>query len=131
MRSLIVEDDFTSRTILLSFLQKHGETHVAANGKEAVDAFRSALDENRPYDLICLDIMMPILDGKDVLRIMRDSEARRGIQPGEGVKILMTTGVSDPATIIGSFREQCDGYLVKPLDLGKLAEQIRAMNAGN
>ncbi len=63
MKSLIVEDDFSSRLILLELLKSSGPTHVAVNGKEAVDAVRKGLEENEPFDLICLDIMMPEMDG--------------------------------------------------------------------
>jgi two-component system chemotaxis response regulator CheY len=42
MRTLIVEDDFTSRLLLQSFLSEYGECHIAVNGREAVAAFRTA-----------------------------------------------------------------------------------------
>ena len=51
-----------------------GETHLAADGEEAIEAFRLAMDENEPYDLICLDIMMPKIDGHQVLAEIRKIE---------------------------------------------------------
>ena len=59
MRTLIVEDDFTSRLLLQTILAKYGECHIAINGKEAVDAFRLSKQNRNSYDLICMDIMMP------------------------------------------------------------------------
>lgn len=63
MKILIVEDDFYSRKILKKFLTAYGEVDIAINGEEAVAAFKLAWEENQPYDLITLDIMMPIMDG--------------------------------------------------------------------
>jgi CheY-like chemotaxis protein len=71
LRVLLVEDDFASRLLLQTFLSRYGECHVAVNGREAVDAFRSALDRGESYDLICMDIMMPEMDGREAARQVR------------------------------------------------------------
>ena len=63
MKILIAEDDFASRKFMLRFLSKFGECDVTVDGMEAVDAFLMALDCDEGYDLVCLDIMMPELDG--------------------------------------------------------------------
>jgi two-component system chemotaxis response regulator CheY len=125
MRTLIAEDDFTSRLMLQKLLAPYGESHVAINGKEALDAFRAAKQKRRPYDLVCLDIMMPEMDGQSVLREIRTIEAGAGIRPGRGAKVLMTTALKDPKNVMTAFRELCDGYLVKPLDKAKLLKCLR------
>ena len=48
---------------MASFLSKYGECDITVDGMEAVDAFMMALEDKEPYDLICLDIMMPVMDG--------------------------------------------------------------------
>ena len=63
MKALVVEDDFTSRLIMQEMLLGYGSVHIAVNGREALDAFMVAFEKGAPYDLICLDIMMPELDG--------------------------------------------------------------------
>ena len=63
MRILIAEDDFASRKVILKFLSEYGECDVTVDGMEAIDAFMMALEDGDPYDLICLDVMMPIMDG--------------------------------------------------------------------
>ncbi len=70
MKCLIVEDDFTARKLLLACLSKHAECDVAVNGKEAIQAFYTAIKE-KPYDLLCLDIYMPEMDGQEALRVIR------------------------------------------------------------
>ena len=65
IKTLIVEDDFACRKALQIFLSEYGNCFIAVNGCEAVEAVRQALDEDQPYDLICLDIMMPEMDGHE------------------------------------------------------------------
>jgi two-component system chemotaxis response regulator CheY len=125
MRALIVEDDFTSRVLLQELLRGYGAVHVAVNGREAVDAVRSALESSEPYDLICLDIMMPESDGQTALREIRSIEDQGGIQGLARSKIVMTTALRDKDNVGTAFREQCDGYLVKPIHKERLVSQLR------
>ncbi|MFZ3210108.1 MAG: response regulator [Terriglobales bacterium] len=126
MKTLIVEDDFTSRLLLQTLLSPYGECHIAVNGREAVDAFRVAHDSGRSYDLICMDIMMPEMDGQAALKQIRALEEAAGVLPHAGVKIIMTTAVSDTKTVFASYEGLCDGYLFKPLDTGKLAQYLQS-----
>ncbi|HEX7501078.1 MAG TPA: response regulator, partial [Polyangia bacterium] len=77
MRILIVEDDMTSRILLRKMLEPFGSCDMAVNGKEAVEAFRQAQEADEPYALVCLDIMMPELDGQEALQAMRAQEDAR------------------------------------------------------
>jgi len=129
LRVLLVEDDFASRLILQTFLSRYGECHIAVNGREAVDAFRLALDSGQSYDLICMDIMMPEMDGREAVRQIRAIEEARGILSTYGSKIVMTTAVDDVREVIRCFRELCDAYLMKPIDLGKLLGYMRTFFA--
>jgi len=127
MKTLIVEDDFTSRILLQELLRSYGPTHVAVNGKEAVNAFTTAVKASEPYDFICLDIMMPEMDGQQVLKEIRRLELAAGIQVADGVKILMTTALADGKNVMSAFRGACDGYLVKPIDKQKLINEIKRL----
>jgi len=120
MRALIVEDDATSRRLLALLLDPYGEHDVAVDGEEAIEAVRRALDEGRPYDLICLDIMMPKMDGHEALRRIRVLEGQRDIPVGESVKVIVTTALGDARNVFRAFSEQCEGYLVKPVEKDKL-----------
>jgi two-component system, chemotaxis family, chemotaxis protein CheY len=126
MKTLIVEDDFTSRLVLQTFLSRYGDCHIAVNGWEAVQAFRSALEGGQPYDLICMDIMMPEMDGREAVKQVRALEEARGILSTFGVKIIMTTAVNDVKEVARCFDELCDAYLVKPVDLSALLQQVRS-----
>ena len=76
MRILIAEDDFASRKFMLKFLSKFGECDITVDGMEAVDAYLMALDADTPYDLVCLDIMMPALDGYQALKAILSRRER-------------------------------------------------------
>jgi two-component system chemotaxis response regulator CheY len=128
MKTLIAEDDFTSRLILQEFLKAYGTCHIAVNGDEAVKAARAALDQGEPYDLICLDIMMPEMDGRTALKEIRDDEEERGILSTKGAKIVMTTALNDMENKMGSFHDLCDAYVVKPVKKAKLIEELRALD---
>lgn len=125
MRTLIVEDDFTSRILLQSLLSKYGECHIAVNGKEALAAFRAAQENGQKYDLICMDIMMPEMDGQVAVKEIRDLEAAGGTLSTRGVKIIMTTALDDVKNVVQSFKSLCDAYLFKPIDTGKLLAHLR------
>jgi len=127
MKILIVEDEFTSRALLNVLLSRFGKCEIAVNGNEAVHAFRTALQNNEPYDLICLDIMMPLMNGQDVLREIRIKEAEKNIQGLDSAKIIMVTALSDFNNISKAFREQCDAYLVKPIEREKVIQTIEKL----
>jgi len=124
MKSLIVEDEFTGRLILQKILGQYGEVHIAANGREAAEAVQLALEEKAPYDLITLDVMMPEMNGQEALKAIRDIEGTDRVQPAQGAKIIMTTALGDGKSIMTAFKEQCDGYLVKPLERKKLMKYL-------
>jgi len=126
MKTLIVEDDLTSRRFLETFISRYGECHVAVNGKEAADAFRKAADNGLPFDLICMDIRMPEMGGKEAVKQIRAMEKARGVNPTRGVKIIMTTSLTDMKEIIQSFQELCDAYLFKPIDTAELLSKIKS-----
>lgn len=120
MKSLVVDDDFFSRRILQAILGNYGECHIAVDGKEALFAFERAFVEESPYDVICLDIMMPGMNGQEVLKAIRKIEEKKNIFCSDGVKIIMATALNDGDSIKQAFREQCESYLIKPISKSKL-----------
>ena len=125
MKTLIVEDDFTSRLLLQELLKGYGPSHVAVNGREAVEAVGTALKTGEPYDLICLDIMMPEMDGQEALKQIRQMEERAGHH--RVTKIIMTTALADKDNVVEAARSHCDYFLVKPIEKAKLLEELRKL----
>jgi len=127
MDILIVEDDPVSCTLIKTILSPYGQITTCADGLEAVAVFENALDNNKPYSLACLDIMLPGIDGQDVLKRLRNAENQRGISGLDGVRIIMVTALGDNKSIMRAFNAQCEGYIVKPIRKDKVLFQLQAL----
>ena len=124
---LIIDDDPTCRSLVELYLRPFGQCDLAHDGHEGLAAFRMALDRGQPYDLVCLDIMMPGIDGHDVLDSFRETERQRGILGSDGVKVIMTTALKDSKHCIKAFGEGCESYLTKPLRGQALLKQVELL----
>jgi two-component system chemotaxis response regulator CheY len=127
MKILIAEDDPASRKFLYKFLGAYGECDLTLDGQEALEAVQLAWDEQQPYDLICLDIMMPNLDGYQVLRLVREREKERGISGSQRVKIIMTTALNQTNNVFEAFDAGCEAYAAKPIDTVKFVEVMQKL----
>jgi len=127
MKLLIAEDDLASRRFLSKFLAQYGEVDLVVDGLEALDAYLMAIKEKAPYDLICLDIMMPKVDGVKVLKAIRDFEAKQGVVVEQRVKVIMTTALAETDHVNQAFEIGCEAYAAKPIDTNKLLEVIRKL----
>lgn len=122
MRILIAEDDYVSRRFLLKFLSQFGDCDLTVDGMEAIEVFMMSLDEKRYYDLICLDIMMPEVDGIKALKTIRKLELERNIPIENRTRIIMTTALNATDEIFNSFESGSEAYAVKPIDTDKLRD---------
>ncbi len=107
----------TSRFILRLLLEKQGyETLEAANGQEAIDLFRSS----RP-DIIFMDVMMPVVDGYEATRQIKDESGNRF------VPVIFVTATTDQASLSLCIEAGGDDFMVKPYDDFILRSKIHAM----
>ncbi|MDF2542977.1 MAG: response regulator [Herbinix sp.] len=127
MRILIAEDDLASRTYLFKLLSQIGECDLVVDGMEALDAYLISIKENKPYHLICLDIMMPKVDGVKVLKHIKDFDKHKGISPKKSSKVIMTTALAETALVQTSYELGCDAYISKPIDTKKLLDIVREL----
>ena len=125
MRILLAEDDFVTRKFMTNFLGKYGDCDVAVDGMEAVDAFMMALEEEEPYDLVCLDIMMPVMDGYQALVGIRNLEKERNIPSEKAAKVIMTTALNEEKNVKMAFELGCTVYSGKPIDQDKLEQVLK------
>jgi len=122
MKALVVEDDQVHRLFLEKMLEPFGEIHVAENGREALDSFIQAMVDNEPFNLVCLDIAMPEMDGLETLKQIRKVETQKKDQR---VKVIMTTGHDEGGNVAEAFLSQCDAYLLKPVDRSLLLRNLQ------
>jgi len=128
MRILIVEDEYISRVLLSEMLSVYGTCQLAINGVEAVEILERSFASDEQFDLVCLDIMMPEMDGQEVLCRIREMEKERDIHDMDATKVIMTTALDDSKNIMQAFAKgHCEAYLTKPLDRGKLLQHLKDM----
>ena len=127
MKVLIVDDLFENRKLLQELLLGYGECDLTANGQDGLDLFVSALEEvDGGYDLVLLDIMMPGMDGHEVLHAMRSKEQELGIKKSEETVIFMVTAVRSPRHALDAFfKGGCSDYLEKPISQDILLAKIK------
>lgn len=128
MKILLAEDDFASRKFMDKFLSRYGECDVTVDGEEALDAYMMAMEDNDPYDLICLDVMMPIMDGYQVLQAIRSIEKTKDIPTADAVKIIMTTALNEEKDVKKAFNMDCTAYSGKPINTEKFEVLLKKLN---
>ena len=124
MRFLIIEDQPDVSRLLATLLKPHGECTIVADGKAGVAAVLEALNAGQRFHALFLDIMMPAMNGHEVLEEIRNLEETRKIYPPEALKIIMTTAMDDRENVMKAFRNQADAYLVKPILQKSLLEAM-------
>lgn len=117
MNILIVEDDVFSRKFMLKFLSKYGNCKTAEDGETAVQMYKEAVENRKPYDLICLDIKMPKLDGYETLAQIRSFEEENNFTRQQEVKVIMTSGMDTSTNATKAFELGCVAYTSKPIDI--------------
>ncbi|TCL65312.1 two-component system chemotaxis response regulator CheY [Hydrogenispora ethanolica] len=127
MRILIAEDDYPGRKFLAQFMAAYGDCDQVVDGMEALEAFTLAMEESRPYRLICLDIMMPKVDGVKVLKAIRNFEIQQGILPEKRAKVLMITALAETGHVHQALEIGCDGYVAKPVGIAKLTQILAGL----
>ncbi|MBF0192116.1 MAG: response regulator [Magnetococcales bacterium] len=129
MKILITDDESHNRLLMEKILAPYGNCDLVVNGKEAVEAFEMALLDGDPYDLACLDIMMPEMDGQEALRKIREIEREHNIDETQEAVIFMVTALNTEEQVVQAFfRGGCTDYLAKPVTRDKVVEKMRQYN---
>ncbi len=125
MRILIAEDNADHASIFRQLLSPYGECVVASDGEAAFKEFCDSWERGEPFGLICLDVLMPKMNGHETLRAIRKWEAEMGIGGFEGVRVVMTTALEDDENIEEAIKAGCEGYVFKSAGGKRLLKQLR------
>ena len=126
MNILIADDEFSSRRLLEGILSPLGSCQIVENGRETVEAVRSSLEQGKRFDLICLDIMMPEMNGQEALNEIRKLEKLNGISSQDEAVIIMITAMNSLQTVVDSFEGGgCSAYLTKPVTKKNLLDKLK------
>lgn len=113
-RLLVVEDEKTIRDAVTAYLEKEGYWVTAvADGQAALDAY-----EKRSFDLVVLDLMLPLVSGEDVCRAIRNAS---------DTPIIMLTAKGELEDRVTGLELGADDYLVKPFSPRELVARVRAL----
>ena len=124
---LVAEDNEINALLMRSLLTRLGHhTVITTNGEEALESWLAAKSAGAPYDLVLMDIQMPQLDGIETTKQIRGREAG---QPGQRTPILALTANTLVEDRYACFEAGMDGFLIKPLDLEKLADALAGLAA--
>lgn len=124
-RILVVEDVALQREVLALLLAPFGRVEKATNGNDALKIIRESLGKGLSFDLVCLDIYMPGIDGYETLKELRIAEIAAGVKSERRSKVFMITASDDPVNLKQAFGHQCDGYILKPVRKTILYEELK------
>ncbi len=123
---MIVDDDKRILLLLEKFLSTYADCVVADNGKDAVKAFRVALEEGRPFAAVFMDIMMPDASGHEVVQLLRAIEKEVGVEEVGIFKLVMISAISDVKNVTFSFfKGQADAFVAKPFSKKDLIDNLK------
>ena len=129
MRLLVVDDDEKNRKLMSKIVADFGECETAESGQEAISAFKNAWENWRPFSIIFLDIMMPEMDGREVLHQIRHIEKEKKVSEQHQAKIIMVSGMSEKETVLKCLQEGCDEFIVKPIEIKLVIEKMQHLGA--
>ena len=127
MKALVVDDDLITRIVLQEILSAYADVHSCVDGNEAVLAYKRAIERGEPYDLVCMDVLMPVMGGIEALKLIRQEEELHGRVRPRATKVVITTATDDKNTISQAFHELCDAYVVKPIDTEEIIDVVRCL----
>ncbi len=126
MRILIVDDSAYQRFLIRSHLCGFGACEEVHDGAQGVERFKQALDEGLPFNLVVMDILMPVMNGHEALKRIIALQDSAGIPEGSRAKMLMLSSLDDPETMLAAqFESGAEMYLTKPADGPTLVEAFK------
>lgn len=126
LRILVAEDNMVNQRVIVGVLKRLGyaDVEMVENGQDAVDALRTAVDLDKPFDVVLMDVQMPLMDGHAATRALR-LDLAGSPQP----VVLMLTANAMQGDREAALEAGADGYLTKPIDRAALAQALAEVSS--
>ncbi len=125
IKTLVIDDELVVRKLINIMIGDFCDCTFASDGSKGYEIFKQALENNEPFELITLDIEMPIMNGHETLEMIRKLEKAHHIEGLDGVKVVMSTSLEDSEHVFSAFRGGCEAYVPKTQMEDKLIEEIK------
>jgi two-component system chemotaxis response regulator CheY len=125
MRILLVDTSFTSRRVTEKILQRFGECVCVPAGEVAITMIEEEQAAGRAFDVVCVDLFMPRMDGIATVRAIREWIHHHAQQLK--LQYILISAVDDQATIRKCYAENIDGFLHKPLDFKAVESLLKRL----
>jgi signal transduction histidine kinase len=123
LKVLLVDDSDDNRMLVKTYLRDQSQIWEATNGQQALTLFKTAA-----FDLVLMDIQMPVMDGLEATRLIREFENAQGRKP---IPVIALTAFSLPEEIGRTQAAGCTMHVTKPVRKHDLISKIYDLTAGN
>lgn len=124
MKILIIDDEIAALTKMKALLSAYGDCTMTTHAEQALRLYEAAIKENKPFDLVFIDIQLSQASGFDTL----DSLTQLEIQADVNASIkIMVTASGTKANLVKAYTRGCDGFLVKPVKRNVLEEKLSGL----
>lgn len=121
LKVLVAEDNIINQRLVLNMLHALGHTGVVVgDGEKALKCLAQL-----QFDVVLMDVMMPVMDGVQAVQAIRLQEADSGVH----LPVVMATAHSEPGEAARFKLAGADGYLAKPIEIGQLAAELQRVIA--
>ncbi len=127
IKILIVDDEELGRTVMEDIFGRYGQFVSVTNGNDAVMVFEKALEKNKGFDLVLLDISLEDISGLDVLKKIKTIEKSQGKTKEEQAVVIMVTAHSEKEIVMDCIKAGCKAYFIKPLKQGPVDNKLSEM----
>ena len=129
LKILIVDDSMYQRTIIEAALTEYGNCTQAKDGKEAVEKYREEFEKGEPFDLVVMDILMPVMDGHEALKKINEYQKENGVDEEKMSNAIMLSSLDDPQNMMkAQFETGAQVYVTKPFEEDVLVETLMSLD---
>lgn len=130
MKTLVVDDDPVAQLLIKEILGPYGPCDQCSNGEEGLLAFEFAHEAGQPYDLIILDLMMPVMDGIQTLEALRDKELQME-DLEKPAKIIVLSVKDEMRSVLTCMALGANDFLAKPVSPKALLGVVDSVGLGS